>query len=498
MAQSRMLPAPERIAPSPLTTPPRWVYRESAMPALRLARSSRFARWLAKILLYGLGLTIIGMLFLPWQQSLWGTGEVIAYSPNEREQIMESPIKGRIVRLGDGIMENARVLKGQLIAEIQDLDPELLSRLQAQADASQRALEASRTQLEANKRNLEAAHTIVTAYEAQARAYELVLQQVVGAAQAYVEMSQQKIIAEERSYDEVRAGMIQAEQDLERQKTLFQEKLASQLKYQEAERKTQEARAKVQKALANVEGARKDLSGKERDRDAKEQKAKADIEYANAVLRKARGDVAKAESDIAKTESEISKAQKDLVDAESKLARQRNQEITAPFDGFLVQIYPNQGSQILKEGDPICRIVPDTEDRAVQLMLDGNDAPLVEVGRHVRLQFEGWPAIQFAGWPSVAIGTFGATVVSIDATDDGKGKFRVLLRPDESAQEWPEPRFLRQGVRANGWVLLDTVPLWFETWRRINGFPPVVKLKSASDSGDGKEAKGKKPPKVKN
>jgi multidrug resistance efflux pump len=218
------------------------------MPALRLARSSRFARWLAKILLYGLGLTIIGMLFLPWQQSLWGTGEVIAYSPNEREQIMESPIKGRIVRLGDGIMENARVLKGQLIAEIQDLDPELLSRLQAQADASQRALEASRTQLEANKRNLEAAHTIVTAYEAQARAYELVLQQVVGAAQAYVEMSQQKIIAEERSYDEVRAGMIQAEQDLERQKTLFQEKLASQLKYQEAERKTQEARAKVQKA----------------------------------------------------------------------------------------------------------------------------------------------------------------------------------------------------------------------------------------------------------
>jgi hypothetical protein len=97
----------------------------------------------------------------------------------------------------------------------------------------------------------------------------------------------------------------------------------------------------------------------------------------------------------------------------------------------------------------------------------------VEVKRHVRLQFEGWPAVQLAGWPSIAVGTFGGQIVSVDATDDGKGKFRVLVRPDPSDQPWPEDRYLRQGVRANGWVQLDRVPLWFEVWRRINGFPPV-------------------------
>ena len=215
-------------------------------------------------------------------------------------------------------------------------------------------------------------------------------------------------------------------------------------------------------------------TSKKRDRKAKEEKAQVDIDYATAALRKAKGDVAKAETEVAKAESELTKAKKDLLAIETKVARQKNQKVYAPFDGFVTRITPNQGSQILKKGDPICVIVPDTADRAVQVWLDGNDAPLVEPGRHVRLQFEGWPAIQFAGWPSVAVGTFGGEIISVDATDDGKGKFRVLIRPDNTDQPWPEQRFLRQGVRANAWVLLERVPLWFEIWRSMNGFPPTI------------------------
>jgi hypothetical protein len=46
-----------------------------------------------------------------------------------------------------------------------------------------------------------------------------------------------------------------------------------------------------------------------------------------------------------------------------------------------------------------------------------------------------------------------------------------------------------------GWVLLNRVPLGYEIWRRLNGFPPVL----APDSkGKGKdEDKGSKPPKIK-
>ena len=111
----------------------------------------------------------------------------------------------------------------------------------------------------------------------------------------------------------------------------------------------------------------------------------------------------------------------------------------------------------------------------------------------MRLQFEGWPAIQFVGWPSVAIGTFGGEVVFVDAAGDPSGKFRVVVAPDAdivmrdgkpTKVGWPGNRWLRQGVRANGWVLLQQVPLWKEIWRQLNGFPPVVAMDEP-----GKEAK---------
>ena len=62
-------------------------------------------------------------------------------------------------------------------------------------------------------------------------------------------------------------------------------------------------------------------------------------------------------------------------------------------------------------------------------------------------------------------------------TDDGSGNFRVVVVPDNHfAREdgWHDERYLRQGVRANGWVLLRRVPLGYEIWRQLNGFPPVV------------------------
>ena len=74
-------------------------------------------------------------------------------------------------------------------------------------------------------------------------------------------------------------------------------------------------------------------------------------------------------------------------------------------------------------------------------------------------------------------------------TDDGAGKFRVVVIPDDTDQPWPDYPYLRQGVRVHGWVLLDQVPLGYEIWRRMNGFPPALKSKE--------EAKAAKVPKVK-
>jgi hypothetical protein len=131
---------------------------------------------------------------------------------------------------------------------------------------------------------------------------------------------------------------------------------------------------------------------------------------------------------------------------------------------------------MVKEGQSLFTIVPDTTERAVELWVSGNDTPLIHQGDHVRLQFEGWPAVQFAGWPSVAVGTFGGKVVAVDPTDDGTGKFRVQVKQDGD-QPWPSDQYLRQGVRANGWVMLSQVPLGYEVWRQLNGFPPVISQK---------------------
>jgi membrane fusion protein, adhesin transport system len=107
------------------------------------------------------------------------------------------------------------------------------------------------------------------------------------------------------------------------------------------------------------------------------------------------------------------------------------------------------------------------------------------------VQFEGWPALQFSGWPSVAIGTFAGRVSFVDATDNGAGQFRIVVVP-EPGTDWPAPVYLRQGVRAQGWVQLGKVKLGFELWRQFNGFPQSLpedpgKAKGKS-MGTGKDA----------
>lgn len=394
---------------------------------------------------------IILMIFAPWQQSVTGAGYVVAYAPSERQQVLEATIDGRIFLWNELIVENTRVNKGDFIAEMRDLDPELSFRMEANVANTQNVLNSLRE--------------VEKAKELQVRAYIRVQEEIEAAQNAYVQAATEKVTAAAQKLSIAEAAVPQLRAAFERSRELQIANNISLEKLQEAERKLLESEGKVREETANLSAARAELRGKQSDREAYIHKAEADVSYYRGELDKAR--------------SEVAKAEKDLQDMESKKVSQDNRTITAPFDGYVVHINANQGTQVLKKGDPICTLVPYTKDRAVQIWLDGNDAPLVEAGRHVRLQFEGWPAIQFAGWPSVAVGTFGGTVVSVDMVDNGKGKFRCQILPDpDELVHWPEERFLRQGVRANGWILLEQVPLWFEVWRKLNGFPPTVDVDS--------------------
>jgi multidrug efflux pump subunit AcrA (membrane-fusion protein) len=180
-----------------------------------------------------------------------------------------------------------------------------------------------------------------------------------------------------------------------------------------------------------------------------------------------------AELEYARYLTDEANSSAELSRIEVRLARQSMQSVKAPRSGTILRRMSGQESELVKPGDVLAVIVPETESRAVELWVDGNDVPLVHAGRHVRLQFEGWPAVQFSGWPSVAIGTFGGRVSFVDAADSGNGKFRVLVVPDPQ-ERWPSARYLRQGIRANGWILLNQVSLGYELWRQFNGFPPSL------------------------
>lgn len=180
----------------------------------------------------------------------------------------------------------------------------------------------------------------------------------------------------------------------------------------------------------------------------------------------------KASYELMQYLSDIAKAKASLAQINVKIARQKQQCVKAPMKGSILRRLSGDKSVIVKSGQVLAELVPATASRAAELWLSGNDIPLVTVGDEVRLQFEGWPAIQFSGWPSVAVGTFPGKVAFIDSADNKLGQFRVIVLPPKK-NAWPDPRYLRQGVKVHGWVMLKQVKLWFELWRRFNGFPPT-------------------------
>jgi hypothetical protein len=98
------------------------------------------------------------------------------------------------------------------------------------------------------------------------------------------------------------------------------------------------------------------------------------------------------------------------------------------------------------------------------------DLALLNIGQDVRLQFDGYPAIVFSGWPNSSYGTFSGKISAIESNRNENGKFRTLIIPDTTQKNWPSN--LKIGTGVQGFALLNNVPIWYEFWRQLNGFPP--------------------------
>jgi adhesin transport system membrane fusion protein len=416
-------------------------HTRSSLLEVSLPRAAEvLARLVVSFLLAGIALLV----FVPWQQSLPGQGRVIAYAPLERQQFIEAPIEGRIQEWH--VAEGDRVEAGDPIADISDNDPDILARL-----------ERERLTIEARRM---AAQNTIEVNEAKITALELSRTAQSSSAGLRVDIGRDRLDAAKQAVTAATSAEATAKLNLERHKLLYEDGLASKRQLELALMEHQTAEADLDTAKANLKAAKREISALDQDQEAIETGASATVEDARAALATAKSDLAAADAD--------------LLQLETRLARQQRMKIVAPRSGTVLKLIARQGGEIVAGGDPIAAFVPDMRSMAVELWVAGKDGPLITAGRKVRVQFEGWPAVQFVGWPSAAVGTFGGVVEFVDASADDQGRFRVVVTPDPEDQPWPDSRWLRQGVRANGWVLLQRVRLGFELWRQINGFPPAL------------------------
>ncbi|MEM6674924.1 MAG: HlyD family efflux transporter periplasmic adaptor subunit [Planctomycetota bacterium] len=402
----------------------------------------------------------IVLVFVQWQQNVPGAGYVSAVDPLDRARTIPAPVQGRLVKLH--VQEGARVREGDILVEMADLDPNFSDRLKQRLDFARDELARAHDTLESLDRQL------IQLEEERAAAVK-VAQAELKAAIDKVREARGKLRGEE-------ARLAQLKPNYDRTKRLHEKGTKSELELQIAEAAYESAKADVAAANATVDVALSDEEAKAEkitqvgaDKLARIDQLKADIQEAGGKLNQVKAKVTEAETDF---------------------DRQSTQKVRAPRDGTVLLIHGANNSDLIDRGAPLIEFVPDVDELAVEFWMRGIDAPLVSPGRKARLQFEGWPAVQFAGWPSVAVGTFGGIVLFSDAQARPDGKVRVLIAPDPDDEPWPDPPFLRQGVRTNGWVQLETVSVGYEIWRQLNAFPPTIQTVPTSADGGGMNSKG--------
>ncbi len=436
-------------------------------PAMHLVRSSWFARFVARVtflLLIGFSVAAI---FLPWQQTSRGEGEVVARLPQLRRQVVTSSAKGIVRSMKSDLREGSLVTEGEVIMELDAFSKDQMELTRQQERSLLEKLNFAKTILQNTK------DQVVTEQDNLARSIESTEADVRATASKW-KQAKAKVEAQRRVHD-------QALQDLQVSRKLRGD-AEPEIAYQRAMNNEGAEEQKLIESHEAVNEAFEELNSKEQMLESKRKEVETKV--------------IELKSKVAKSESEITTITKDLQEVLVKLQELDRLKIISPSSGRIQAILGQVGTNTVKEGDKLFEVIPDTSDLAVELHVRGLDLPLIHVGDAVRLQFDGWPAIQFVGWPSVAVGTFGGKVIAVSPSDDSKGNFKIIVGPDpdDSKQEkWPDSRYLRQGVRAKGWVILSTVPLGFEIWRQLNGFPPTIDKSMPSEE----KAKEPKMPKFK-
>ncbi len=405
---------------------------------------------------------VVVFLFLPWRQTVTGQGKVTVFSPMQRPQSINSQIDARIKKWH--VVEGQYVSRGDLLLELDEVKPKYLDKDQ---------LKRLKGQQQALAQKKAATQRLITSLENQIHSLTDLQNAAVPNADLKIKQSSDKLRANKQKYIAAEQNYKTASLNFDRRKQLFDKGLSSQRDFELAEQKFIKTQSEFEAAKADLDIADRDIKMAEFDFSKVSAETSLKIQEAEAKLAQSFEKLAGINSDIYKLDIQTA-------NFESRVLQRM---IYAPVDGQVVRLKALGQAEIIKAGKELAVIAPDTSDQAVELYISDVFIPLISIGRDVRLQFSGWPALQFSGFPSVAIGTFAGQVAAIDASSKDN-QYRILVKPSHEhieagdELEWPKPELLRPGTKTLGWIILDEVPLWYELWRVLNGFPPTI-LESA-------------------
>ena len=412
----------------------------------KVLRGTHFKYFNRFLKIFALFLVIV--MFLPWTQTVSGTGSVTTLTPEQRPQTIQSPIPGKIEKWY--VNEGDKVEKGDTILFISEVkneyfDPQLAERTGDQVNSKKRSLDSYETKINSLGNQINALQS----------ERKLKLEQ----ANNKLKQSVLKMRSDSIDLEAAKTNLQIAQRQFDRYEQLNEEGLKSMTDLEGKRLKLQETQAKLISQENKLLNSRNDIIN------AELEIGRIQAEY-NEKVSKAQSDRSTAESDLFQTEAEVSKLETSFTNYQM---RNDLYYIRAPQSGYINKAIKSGIGETFKEGDPLVGIMPSNYDLAVETFVEPLDLPLLHVGEKVRIRFDGWPAIVFSGWPNLSYGTYGARIVAIENFISPNGKYRVLLAQDEDDHSWPEA--IRVGSGATTLALLDDVPIWYEIWRQLNGFP---------------------------
>jgi len=396
-----------------------------------------------------IALALIGItMFLPWTQNIRAKGKVTTISPDQRPQAIPSVISGKIEKWF--VREGEFVMKGDTIAYITETDTKYFDR---------EILKRTEEQLDAKSESIGVYENKVKALESQIAALRaersFKLQQLNNKAL----QARNQVVIDSVDLIAVSSNLDIAKNQYNRIKELYDRGLKSMNDLQEKELKAQQLSAKVTSQENKLQNQRRSFLNLQLEI------PRIDQEYLDKIS-KIKSDQQSAQSQRLESVSMTSKLKNEVSNVKQ---RQTLYYIKAPQSGYITQTLKVGLGEIVKAGDDLATIMPSEYDLGISVQIRPQDLPLIRLGSHVRLRFDGWPAIVISGWPETSTGIFSGEVFAIDQSIQTNGFFRVLIRPDVSEKAWPE--LLRVGTGADTYILLNNVPIWYELWRQLNGFP---------------------------